>query len=135
MVRFSANYTNEGVNVSLEVMKMKGRLSTRNMAHKQRSNQRATAKGLVRMLFLICAGLFSIFTLCSSSKGVTNGLTTLDECLACVVVSNLVTGVMEDPVISASTDEADEALEEKSLGAPLVMCHCWDGVLLEYERL
>jgi hypothetical protein len=89
----------------------------------KRVNQSATANGLVCMLFLIRAGLSSIFTLCSSSKGVMNGLTTLDECLAYVVVSNLVTGVMEGSAISTSTDEADETLD-KSLGAPLVMRHC-----------
>ncbi len=63
-----------------------------------------------------------------------NGLTTLEECLAWVVVSNLVTGVMEGSAISASADEADEALE-KSFGAPLVMRHCWDEVRVKYERL
>jgi len=115
----------------------KGRLSIGKMVHEQRKavNQSATANGLVCMLFLIvCAGRFSIFTLCSSSKGVMNGLTTLDEWLACVVVSNLVTGVMEGSVISISTDELDEALE-KSLGAPLVTRHCWDAFLVDDERL
>jgi len=91
-------------------------------------NQSATANGLVCMLFLISSGLFSIFTLCSSSKGVMNGLTTLDECLECV--NNLVTGVTEGSAISVSTDEVDDMLE-RSLGAPLVTRHCWDGVLME----
>jgi hypothetical protein len=92
----------------------------------QSENQSATANGLVCMLFLICSGLFSIFTLCSSSKGVMNGLTTLDVFLACVAVNNLVTGVREGSATSSSVDDK----LERSLGAPLVMRHCWDGVLM-----
>jgi len=98
------------------------------------ANQSATPNGLVCMLFLISIGPCSIFTLCSSSKGVMNGLTTLDECLGCVVVSNLVRGVMEDSAIFISTDEADEVLE-RSPGASLVMCHCWDVGVVDGKRL
>jgi hypothetical protein len=63
-----------------------------------------------------------------------NGFTALDEFLVCVAVKNLATGVTEGSAISVFTDETDDALE-KSLGAPLVIRHCWDGDLMEDEPL